>query len=68
LPVFDVKPDGYRVDVQKLETARYILDFFLDKESFHKEYRNWRMDKAKYGTSVFYTGIRLEIEEIPMFS
>lgn len=68
LPVFDVKPDGYRVDVQKLETARYILDFFLDKESFHKEYRNWRMDKAKYGTSVFYTGIRLEIEEIPMFN
>ncbi len=67
LPIFDVKPDWFRTDIQKLETARYILDFFLDKENFHKEYRYWRTDKAKYGTGIFYTGIRLEIEEIPLF-
>ncbi len=67
LPVFDVKPDWYRTDIQKLETARYTLDFFLDKESFYKEYRYWRADKGKYGTSIFYTWIRLEIDEIPVF-
>lgn len=68
LPIFDVKPDWYRADVQKLETARYTLDFFLDKENFHKEYRYWRTDKGKYGTAIFYTGIRLEIDEVPIFN
>lgn len=67
LPSFDVKPDGYRVDVQKLETSRYILDYFLDKECFYKEYRYWRNDRAKYGTGIFYTGIRMEIEEVPVY-
>jgi len=67
LPIFDVKPDWYRTDVQKLETARYTLDFFLDKENFHKEYRYWRADKGKYWTAIFYTWIRLEIEDIITF-
>lgn len=67
LPVFDVKPDWYKTDTQILETSRYILDYFLDKEMFYKEYRDWKMWKAKYGTAVFYTGIRLEIDKIPKF-
>lgn len=67
LPVFDVKPDWYKTDTQILETSRYILDYFLDKEMFYKEYRDRKMWKAKYGTAVFYTGIRLEIDKIPKF-
>lgn len=67
LPVFDIKPDWYKTDTQILETSRYILDYFLDKEMFYKEYRDWKMWKAKYGTAVFYTGIRLEIDKIPKF-
>lgn len=67
LPVFDVKPDWYKTDTQVLETSRYILDYFLDKEMFYKEYRDWKMWKAKYGTAVFYTGIRLEIDKVPKF-
>ena len=50
MPLYDVQPDTYKADVQKLETARYILEYFLDKEDFHKENRKFKTDKAKYGT------------------
>lgn len=67
LPAFDVKPDWYRVDVQKLEASRYTLDYFLDKEMFYKEHRAWRIDKGIYGTGIFYTGIRMEVDTVPVY-
>jgi hypothetical protein len=67
LPLFDVQPDGYRADVQKLETARYILHYFIDKEQRYKENRRWKMDKSKYGTGIFFTGIRMEIDIVPEY-
>ena len=67
LPLFDVQPDGYRADVQKLETARYILSYFIDKEQWYRENRSWKMDKAKYGSGIFFTGIRMEIDIVPEY-
>lgn len=67
LPLYDVTPDGYKTEVQKLETARYIIDYFLDKEDRHKEWRSFRFDKAKYGTGIFFTGISMDVEIIPTY-
>lgn len=67
MPLFDVQPDGYRADVQKLETARYVLSYFLDKEQWYKENRRRKMDKGKYGSWIFFTGIRMEIDVVPEY-
>lgn len=67
LPVYDVLADWYKVDVQKLETSRFVLDYFLDKEDRHKEWRSFRFDKAKYGTGIFFTGISMDICVVPEY-
>jgi hypothetical protein len=61
---FDIKP-MQEADVDQLQSARYILQYFLDKENFYLEKRNREYDKAKYGTAVFYCGLTMEIESIP---
>lgn len=65
--VYDVKPDPYNANVAQVESAKYILDNFLDRENFYKEKRYFRIDKAKYGTGIYYTGLRLEIDEVPEY-
>lgn len=67
LPLFDVQPDWYRADIQKLETAKYVLNYFLDKEKRYREYRLWKMNKAKYWTAIFFTGISIDIEIVPEY-
>jgi len=60
--VFDVKPAGYRVNTQNLESAKYILQSFIDKENFYDEYRTFKATKSLYWTGVWFTGLRFEIE------
>lgn len=67
LPLYDVVPDGYRADVKMLETAKYILEYYLEKEQRWKENRKRKMDKAKYGTGIFFTGIRQDINIVPTY-
>lgn len=65
--IYDVKPDPYNANIEQVESAKYILDNFLDRENFYKEHRYFRIDKAKYGTGIYYTGLRLEIDEVPEY-
>jgi len=65
--LYDIVPDGYRADVKKLETARYVLEYFIDKEKRWTENRRWKMDKSKYGTGIFFTGIRQDIDIVPTY-
>jgi hypothetical protein len=67
LPLYDVVPDGYRANVQELETARYILEYYIEKEERWRENRQRKMDKAKYGTGIYFTGIRMDIETVPTY-
>ena len=57
---FEIVPDG-QANVDELQPAKYALQFYLDgndKDNFWKENRKFRYWKSKYGTGVFYTGIR----------
>ena len=67
LPLYDVVPDWYRAITQKLETAKYVIEYFIEKEQRWTENRRWRMDKAKYGTGIFFTGIRQDIDIVPTY-
>lgn len=53
--------------MQELETAKYILSYYIEKEERWKENRQWKMDKSKYGTGIFFTGIRMDIEIVPQY-
>lgn len=66
--VFDVKPLSYTTNVQQLESAKYILQSFIDKEDFYDTYRTWKQDKARYGTGIWFTGLRFEVEYIPEYA
>lgn len=65
--MFDVKSSGYRVNVQQLESGKFALQYYIDKEDWYSEWRTFRQDKGRYGSAVFYTGIRNEISVQPMF-
>lgn len=62
--VFDVKPSWYSVNTQNLEASKYILQSFIDKELFYEEYRNFKADKFKYGTGIWFTGLRFEVDYV----
>jgi hypothetical protein len=36
------------------------LRAFLEKENAHREFRTFKQDKARYGTGIFFTGIRYD--------
>ena len=59
-PNFDVTPDPYDPNPEEVEVWKYVLDSFLDREWFVKEYRSRRLDKGIYGTGILYTGLRYE--------
>jgi len=57
---YDIIPDG-QADVNELQPSKYALTFFLDgneKDNFWKENRSFRGFKWKYGTGIFFTGMR----------
>lgn len=58
--IFDVKPSSYETDVNALEASKYVLRSFLDKENAHGEFRTFKQDKGRYGTAIFYTGLRYD--------
>lgn len=43
------------------------MNYFLDKEQRYSENRRRKIDKAKYGTGIWYTGIRMNIDVIPTY-
>lgn len=59
-PNFDITPDPYDPNPEEVETAKYILDNFLDREWFITEYRSRRLDKGIYGTGILFCGLRYE--------
>lgn len=65
--VFDVKPAGYKASSYQLESGKYVLQSFLDKENFYDTFRTRKQDKARYGTGVWFTGLRYDIEFIPTY-
>ena len=56
---FNVEP-MWETDVDMLQPAKYALDYFLEQGDFFKEKRQFELDKATYGTAIFFTGIRVE--------
>lgn len=60
-PTFDVVPDPYDSTPEQAETAKYVLDSFLDREGFVTQLRQRSVDKAKYGTAISYNGIRFDV-------
>ena len=66
--VFDVKPAGYRVNTQNLESSKYILQSFIDKECFYDEYRTFKADKFRYGTGIWFTGLRFDVEYVQEYA
>jgi len=51
---YKVAPNG-KADVDILEPAKYVLDFFVEKEKVITELRKRDRDKAKYGTGIIYS-------------
>ena len=66
--VFDVKPDGYDTNVQQLEASKHVLKYFIEKEDFKAEYRTFKQDKSRYGTAVFGTGLRCDIDYVAKYN
>lgn len=64
--VFDVKHDWYHVDRWQEQQAKYILQYYIDKECFYEEKKRFIMDKAKYWTWVWFTWLRVDISETPI--
>ena len=62
--IFDVKPSTYDTDIEKLESSKYVLRSFLDKENAYREFRTFKQDKARYWTGIFFTGLRYEAYNI----
>lgn len=58
--IFDVKPSSYDVDIQQLEASKHILRSFLEKENSNREFRTFKQDKGRYGTGIFFTGVRYD--------
>lgn len=63
-PTFDVIPDPYNPNPEQTEAAKYVLDSFLDREWFVREYRQRRIDKGIYGTAILYTWLRYENNKV----
>ena len=58
--IYEIVPD-WQSNVEDLQATKYALNFFLDwneKDNFWIENKDFRQNKALYGTGVFYTGIR----------
>lgn len=58
--VYDIIPD-WQADIEELQPAKYTLAFYLDwnqKNNFWKENKDFRQNKATYGTWIWYTWIR----------
>lgn len=64
MPVFDIKPDPYTADIAQTESAKYILDEFLDRENFYLESLLADQNRDKYWTGVYFCGLRVEIDVI----
>lgn len=64
MPTFDVKPDPYTANIAQTESAKYILDAFLDRENRHQELLLADQNGDKYGTAVTYDGLSVEAEII----
>lgn len=62
MPVFDIKPDPYTADIAQTESAKYILDEFLDRENFYLESLLADQNRDKYWTGVYFCGLRVEID------
>lgn len=60
---YRIVPDG-RPNVDILEPAKYVLDFFVDRENVMKEIRKRDYDKAKYGTGILYSWLWVETKII----
>ena len=56
---YKVAPNG-KADVDILEPAKYVLDFFVEKEKVITELRKRDRDKAKYGTGIIYSWLWFE--------
>lgn len=44
-------------NVDELIPAKYTLNHFMYIDWFHTQKKQWRLDKATYGTGILYTGI-----------
>ena len=58
---YDIIPDS-ETNIEELYPTKYALQFFLDgneKDNFWKENKKFRNYKAKYGTGILFTGMRL---------
>lgn len=62
MPKFDVKPDPFTPNVAEAETAKYVLDNFLDRENFYKQQMLADQRGEIYGTRILYCGLRMERE------
>ena len=58
----DVRPDPVARNVAEAETAKYVLDNFLDRENFYKQQMLADQRGEIYGTRILYCGLRMERE------
>lgn len=63
MPLYSIDPDPYDPNPEETETAKYLLEAFLDKEKFHVERRKFRTERPIYGTWILYTWLRYDIEK-----
>jgi len=56
---YKVMPD-WLMNMDILEPAKYVMDFFVDKENVIEEVKRWDYNKGKYGSWILYTGLRFE--------
>ena len=54
---YKIIPEGKEADSTALETSKYVLDYFADKENVLDEIIDFRWDTGVYGTGFLYSGI-----------
>jgi len=62
LPI-KVVPNG-KTDIDILEPAKYVLDFFIERECVIKELRARDYDTDKYGQGWLYSGLWSEVKTV----
>lgn len=58
-----IEPDE-QCDEQELTASKYILDHYIKEEWFTNQKTLWESAGATYGVKIFYTGIRMEVENV----
>lgn len=51
--MYDVEPIG-KADMQEIQFAKFSLEYFMEKDDFFSEKKQFVLDKITYGTAAYF--------------